>query len=532
MDINIKTGRNFTTAFNHIVDKYGEEFEILNGFHSSQMNFSDFIEGFIDKNVSDVTIDANANVKHKDIASLRSEKGKSHDKLFAFNKIFYELNKKYGLADAREWLELEYSGAYYLHDAPSSTYIPYCYAYDLTRLAKEGLFFLNSYNAEPPKHLTTFLDDVIEYVSYMSNRSSGAVGLPNIIIWSYYFWKKDCETGYYIKSPDYYLKQCFQKLIYRLNQPFLRVDQSSFTNISIFDRNYLSELFAAAQQMDSAVGRIGCAEQLLRDPNLLTEGWRNTLLYKRLECKRASIERLLEITKGSWEHALYISLARNFGFHTNSLPFEQLAINTPLSILQKHRNSLFQLTAILMGQAGLLEVKDERLRDEGLAKEYAFMQAKFGLTPMNASIWKHSKLRPQNSPELRIRQFAQLLYQSDSLLSKILDTDDLKELEALFAVDKMGKSSIDILLINTVIPYKYAYAKHRNKSLNAQALMAQIPAENNTIIRQWRILGQQIKNAADTQALLHLYQNYCQHHECINCEVGYQIFQDRQFKLF
>ena len=298
------------------------------------------------------------------------------------------------------------------------------------------------------------------------------------------------------------------------------------------DKDYLSELFAAAQQMDSAVGRIGCAEQLLRDPNLLTEGWRNTLLYKRLECKRASIERLLEITKGSWEHALYISLARNFGFHTNSLPFEQLAINTPLSILQKHRNSLFQLTAILMGQAGLLEVKDERLRDEGLAKEYAFMQAKFGLTPMNASIWKHSKLRPQNSPELRIRQFAQLLYQSDSLLSKILDTDDLKELEALFAVDKMGKSSIDILLINTVIPYKYAYAKHRNKSLNAQALMAQIPAENNTIIRQWRILGQQIKNAADTQALLHLYQNYCQHHECINCEVGYQIFQDRQFKLF
>lgn len=298
------------------------------------------------------------------------------------------------------------------------------------------------------------------------------------------------------------------------------------------DKDYLSELFAAAQQMDSAVGRIGCAEQLLRDPNLLTEGWRNTLLYKRLECKRASIERLLEITKGSWEHALYISLARNFGFHTNSLPFEQLAINTPLSILQKHRNSLFQLTAILMGQAGLLEVKDERLRDEGLVKEYAFMQAKFGLTPMNASIWKHSKLRPQNSPELRIRQFAQLLYQSDSLLSKILDTDDLKELEALFAVDKMGKSSIDILLINTVIPYKYAYAKHRNKSFNAQALMAQIPAENNTIIRQWRILGQQIKNAADTQALLHLYQNYCQHHECINCEVGYQIFQDRQFKLF
>ena len=293
------------------------------------------------------------------------------------------------------------------------------------------------------------------------------------------------------------------------------------------DKDYLSDLFASAQQMDSAVGRIGCAEQLLHEPGLITEGWRKTLLLKRLECKRASIERLLEITKGSWEHALYISLARNFGFHTNSLPFEQLAINTPLSYLQKHRNSLFQLTAILMGQAGLIGEQEKELQ-----KEYAFMQAKFGLTPMDASIWKHGKIHPQNSPELRIRQFAELLYKSEHLLSKILDTDDLKKLEELFEVDKLGKSSVDILLINTVIPYKYAYAKHRTGNFDAYSVMTKIPAENNTIVRQWRVLGQQIHNAADTQALLHLYQNYCQHHECINCEVGYKIFQDRQLKLF
>ncbi len=225
------------------------------------------------------------------------------------------------------------------------------------------------------------------------------------------------------------------------------------------DQDYLSGLFESAQQMDSAFSRIGCAEQLIHDPGLITEGWRKTLLRKRLECKRASIMRLLEITKGSWEHALYISLARNFGFHTNSLPFEQLAINTPLSYLQKHRNNLFQLTALLMGQAGLLEglqVTGYGLQD--LKKEYDFLRTKFSLTPMDGSVWKHARMRPQNSPELRIRQFAQLLYQSENLLSKILDTDDIKELEQLFAVDKMGRSSIDILLINTVIPYKYAYA--------------------------------------------------------------------------
>ena len=295
------------------------------------------------------------------------------------------------------------------------------------------------------------------------------------------------------------------------------------------DTDYLTGLFAAAQQMDTAVARIGCAEQLLHEPALLTDGWRKTLLRKRLECKRESVMRLLEITKGSWEHALYISLARNFGFHTNSLPFEQLAINTPLSYLQKHRNNLFQLTALLMGQAGLLEGLPD------LAKEYAFLRTKFGLTPMDAAMWKHARMRPQNSPELRIRQFAQLLNRSENLLSKILDTNDLKSLDQLFEVDRMGKSSIDILLINTVIPYKYAYAVHKNNPAEAEramAMMEQIAPENNTIIRQWRVLGQAVRNAADTQALLHLYQHYCQHHECINCEVGYKIFENRQLTLF
>ena len=151
MNINIKVNKDFEKTFNQIDSKYGEDFEILNGFHESQLNFSDFIDGFVDKNVADVTIDGNANAHHKDICSLCGEKGKSEDKLFAFNKIFYELKKKYGLRTAKEWLETEYNGGFYLHDAPSSTYKPYCYAFDLTRLAKEGLFFLEGYNNQAPK---------------------------------------------------------------------------------------------------------------------------------------------------------------------------------------------------------------------------------------------------------------------------------------------------------------------------------------------------------------------------------------------
>jgi ribonucleoside-triphosphate reductase len=251
MDVNYKFNKDFERMIENLRDKYGEDFEILNGVHNSQLNFSDFIDAFVDKNVADVSIDSNANASNKDVASLRSEKGKSIDKLIVANKIFYEIKKKYGLKTAKEWLETEWNGGFYLHDFPTTSFFPYCYAYDLTRLATDGLFFLQkNYNNQPPQHLTTFIDDVIEFISFMSNRSSGAVGIPNILVWTYYFWKKDCETGYYIKNPDYYLRQSFQKLIYRLNQPFMRIDQSAFVNVSIFDREYYTALFGGVEFPD------------------------------------------------------------------------------------------------------------------------------------------------------------------------------------------------------------------------------------------------------------------------------------------
>ena len=270
MNINIKVNKDFERALESVKNKYGEDFEILNGFHESQLNFSDFIDGFVDKNVADVTIDGNANAHHKDVCSLMGEKGKSEDKLFAFNKIFYEHKKKYGLKTAKEWLDTEYSGGFYLHDAPSATFKPYCYAYDLTRLANEGLFFLENYNNEAPKHLTTFLDDVIEYISFFSNRSSGACGIPNVLLWTFYFWKKDVEDGYYLKDPDYYIRQCFQKFIYRMNQPFLRVDQSAFVNVSIFDRNYYEALFGGVEFPDGTYA-IDYTEEFIEHQKIFME---------------------------------------------------------------------------------------------------------------------------------------------------------------------------------------------------------------------------------------------------------------------
>ena len=253
MDIQIQLNKDFERALNQLKEKYGEDFEYINGVHPSQLDYSAFLSNFVGKKtLADASIDPNANANHRDIRSFMTEKGKPSDKLFALNKIFLEIKKKWGLKTAKEWLEQEFSKGFYLNDSTSASYYPYCWANDLTKLATEGLFFLNGYNNQPPKHLTTYIDDVIEFVSFLSNRQSGAVGLPNVVIWAYYFWKNDVANDYYIKSPDYYLRQSFQKFIYRLNQPFLRIDQSAFTNVSIFDRNYIEALFGGVEFPDGS----------------------------------------------------------------------------------------------------------------------------------------------------------------------------------------------------------------------------------------------------------------------------------------
>ena len=254
MEIQLRLSRDFERCFDDLKKKYGEDFEYINGLHPSQLDFSEFIDNFVDKDtLADASIDPNANANHKDIRSFMTEKGKSEDKLFGLNKIFMEIKKMWGLRTAKQWLEAEFSRAFYLNDSTTASYFPYCWANDFSRLATEGLFFLPNYNNEPPKHLTTYFDDVIEFVSFLSNRQSGAVGMPNVLIWAWYFWKKDVEDGYYMKDPDYYLRQQFQKLIYRLNQPFLRIDQSAFTNISIFDHPYLESLFGGMEFPDGTL---------------------------------------------------------------------------------------------------------------------------------------------------------------------------------------------------------------------------------------------------------------------------------------
>ena len=257
MDINIKLNKNFTTQYNKLQAEHGTTIARLNGFDDNQLSYTDFIDNFIDeRTVSDSSIDGNSNVRRKDIVTLLAEMPKPHRKLLAFNKIHYELQKEFGFATANEWLQREWVGQLYLHDGDTSTFKHYCFAYDLKDLAEKGLFFLReNFNPNPPKHLTTFVDFVKEYISFASNRSSGAVGLPNLVPYLYYFWKKDCDNDYLgvasSKNEQKYAEQNIQRFIYALNQPCVRDgQQSAFTNTSVFDRPYFEALFGGSEFPD------------------------------------------------------------------------------------------------------------------------------------------------------------------------------------------------------------------------------------------------------------------------------------------
>lgn len=224
----------------------------LNGVSEEQLNFTDFIDNFTkdDSKVVDISINPNANSDTKDVTSLVHNMSEPHCKILAMNKIFYELKKKYDLDTAKKWLYSEYVGRNYLHDFPTATFTPYCYAVDLDQLVEKGLFFINKFKTQPAKHLTTFNDHCLEYIGWLSNRQSGAVGLPSYLVYSYYFWRKDVADNFFLRDPEYYRRQCFQKFIYDCNQPYLRVIQSAFTNITIMDRSYLEELFGGREYPD------------------------------------------------------------------------------------------------------------------------------------------------------------------------------------------------------------------------------------------------------------------------------------------
>lgn len=286
-------------------------------------------------------------------------------------------------------------------------------------------------------------------------------------------------------------------------------------------------------------------------PKLIVHAWLSALQVERLEQKARAIYQRLERNTGHWEDAFFITLARNFGFGLNGDAFECWAGNLPFRAVDKHRDNLFQVEAFFFGQAGLLEEvppeADEyylKLRDE-----FRYLQHKFGLpAPMDAYRWRFLRLRPGNFPHVRLAQLAGLYHREQGLFSRVMEADSADEVKRLFTsptsayweehfvfgrpsprrTKSVGANALKLILINTVVPFLYAYGLHKaDDSLcdRATRFLESLTAEDNRIIRLWAEAGLPVSTAADSQALLQLRKEYCDRKECLRCRFGYEYLK-------
>lgn len=293
---------------------------------------------------------------------------------------------------------------------------------------------------------------------------------------------------------------------------------------------------------------VPCAEKIKQVPHLTIVEWVEGLAFERLHGKVERIHQLLNSFNGSWEDVCYVTLARNFGFGINNDAFERLARRTPLRLLGKHSDSVLQIEALLFGQAGMLDAQKPGMDSyyNQLCTEYAFLSNKFQLTPMEKESWKLFRIRPQNFPYRRIAMLAQFIEGGFRMMNRILEAEGEKEMRALFEVELSGywtkhytfgkpneratatlsRSSIDIILINTVAPLLYAYGEltgNYEMTDKAIKLLEDLRAESNSIVSHFVAYGIDCPDALTSQALVQLKREYCDARKCIYCKIGHHL---------
>lgn len=308
-------------------------------------------------------------------------------------------------------------------------------------------------------------------------------------------------------------------------------------------------LLGKYQMLTHARAWIPCAQTYRDIPPIVRHNWLDRLLIERLEQKTEALAGIVRACDHNWESAFYRLLARNFGLKINAEPFETLAQTLPLNLLTRHSDQLFQLEALLFGQAGMLEDVDfEEDYPEMLAKEYGFLRYKYDLKPMPPGQWKFFRLRPSGFPTVRIAQLAALLYNKPQLFSRVLETWSTAELEQLFQVEPstywhshfrfdksttprakpLGREFVHLLLINTVAPFLFYYGREKGKpDLQDRSLqiLDDLPAEANRVVEAWQALGETAGSAAGSQALLQLKAHYCDAGRCLECAIGTAILR-------
>lgn len=359
----------------------------------------------------------------------------------------------------------------------------------------------------------------------------------------------------HLKSSDWYVHNhekdsnydsVILHVVWEYDVPIFRKDNSEIPTVELKEYVALSDLHKY-QSLVSQKSWIYCENELQNVDNFIYKNWQERLFFERLERKSQLIFELVETSNQDWEAVLFYLLAKNFGLNTNGELFFKVAKSIPFHVIRKESFSLESLEALLLGQANLLSHDFQDSYAKELQKSYAYLVQKYQLQEKVIGSVEFFKHRPDNFPTIRLAQLANLYFHRKNLFSLVMNSTSISELYQIFnlgvskywethynfdkesskKMKKLSKSFIDLLVINTIIPLRFAYARSQNKEITQELidLATLIPAEQNVIIEKFKIFGLQVNNVYESQALLELKKNYCDHKKCLDCTIGHFILK-------
>lgn len=355
----------------------------------------------------------------------------------------------------------------------------------------------------------------------------------------------------HIKSSDWYLHNheidsAYDNVILHVVwEHDVDVFRSDNTAIPTLELQHIvsKDLYGYYQNLFSKLSRwINCENDINTVDDFLKDNWLERLYFERLERKSKTIEALLSTSKNDWEAVLFKMLAKNFGLKVNGDAFFSMSNSFDFGIFRKQQASLLSLEALLFGQAQLLNEDKEDVYFKILQKEYAFIKHKFQLSIQGIVKPSFFRLRPPNFPTIRLSQLANLYFKEKSLFSKIIKTNTLEEMYELLNIETslywqthynfdkesksrrkaLTKSFIDLIIINTIVPLKFSYAKQSNDSNNEilQDIVSKLKPEKNSIVKRFNTLNLETKSALESQAVIQLKTEYCDKNKCLQCAIG------------
>ena len=359
----------------------------------------------------------------------------------------------------------------------------------------------------------------------------------------------------HIKSSDWYVHHhekdenydsVILHVVWENDAPIFRKDNSEIPVLELKNivsketlHNYLALL--------SPKSWIYCEREIANIDEFVFQNWQERLFFERLERKSIPVQQLLLETENDWETVLFCMLAKNFGLNTNGELFLKIAKSIPFSIIRKESSEVENLEALLFGRADLFPLNLEDTYSRDLKARFDYMTHKYQLSKIVIEPVQFFKHRPDNFPTIRLAQLAMLYNQQRNLFSQIITIKNLSEFYKLFAISisnywqthyqfdkespkkkkQLSKSFIDLLVINTIIPIQFAYAKSQGKEVSETiiTLLKEVASEKNVIIQKFAGFGVKSKNAFETQSLLQLKNEYCNHSKCLQCAIGIQLLK-------